>query len=423
VIPLKFGLLSASKGQSLAPATLPQGLAYTGNDINAVLEQSEAEYKLTQLSTVPVPVINRHFSAPVTVTMDPALSFSELATVMAHDSDPVSRWDAAQELLCSAVLEVYRSPTPPHAVSTSTLPFDLSTVASAVRGVLRSVHVPLSTATSPPTDALDSFTASLLLTPPPDAVILSYLARSIRAQHASSAPPHVDPRLAHAALRSARAAIADQVQTELLEVYRDCTRSLAYLREAGKANSSTVSAEQVTIRGRGPRALMNVLLQWMIMADHSPTLISEAVQLSAKQYDQGVAQGNMTKQAGALAAIVHAPRARFGADQDRVLTDFFTRFSGDALVLDKWFRAQALADTPDTLHRVDELSRNAAFRLDNPNKVYSLIGAFGANAAAFHRADGAGYAFMANQVRTRLCVFRSLNRLNPCETSHVCRFG
>ena len=43
----------------------------------------------------------------------------------------------------------------------------------------------------------------------------------------------------------------------------------------------------------------------------------------------------------------------------------------------------------------------------NPNKVRSLIGAFaGGNAINFHREDGAGYRFLADQVL-------ALNTLNP----------
>jgi aminopeptidase N len=39
-----------------------------------------------------------------------------------------------------------------------------------------------------------------------------------------------------------------------------------------------------------------------------------------------------------------------------------------------------------------------AFDLKNPNKVRALVGAFVANQARFHAADGAGYRFLADQV-------------------------
>ena len=39
-----------------------------------------------------------------------------------------------------------------------------------------------------------------------------------------------------------------------------------------------------------------------------------------------------------------------------------------------------------------------AFDIRNPNKVFSLIRTFGANQVRFHAADGAGYAFLADQI-------------------------
>jgi len=49
--------------------------------------------------------------------------------------------------------------------------------------------------------------------------------------------------------------------------------------------------------------------------------------------------------------------------------------------------------------RVRELTRHPAFSLRNPNRVRALISAFAqGNQTQFNRADGAGYAFIADQV-------------------------
>ena len=51
--------------------------------------------------------------------------------------------------------------------------------------------------------------------------------------------------------------------------------------------------------------------------------------------------------------------------------------------------------------------QHPAFTLKNPNKVRALIGAFAnQNLVNFHRADGAGYRFLADQIIV-------LNKLNP----------
>jgi aminopeptidase N len=49
-----------------------------------------------------------------------------------------------------------------------------------------------------------------------------------------------------------------------------------------------------------------------------------------------------------------------------------------------------------------------------PNKVYALIRAFAANHVRFHAADGAGYAFLADQVI-------ALNALNPQVAARMAR--
>ena len=41
---------------------------------------------------------------------------------------------------------------------------------------------------------------------------------------------------------------------------------------------------------------------------------------------------------------------------------------------------------------------HAAYNPKNPNKVYSLIGRFGANFSQYHHKNGLGYAFMADMV-------------------------
>jgi aminopeptidase N len=61
------------------------------------------------------------------------------------------------------------------------------------------------------------------------------------------------------------------------------------------------------------------------------------------------------------------------------------------------------------------LLSHPCFSLTNPNKVYSLLGTFfRANPGEFHRADGAGYQFWADQVL-------ALNALNPQVASRMAR--
>ena len=81
--------------------------------------------------------------------------------------------------------------------------------------------------------------------------------------------------------------------------------------------------------------------------------------------------------------------------------------------LDKWFRVQT-PEMPNTLEVVNGLMRHPAFEITNPNKVYSLIGAFSANLVCFHEQSGAGYTFLAD-------VVLELDKLNPQVASRMVR--
>ena len=95
------------------------------------------------------------------------------------------------------------------------------------------------------------------------------------------------------------------------------------------------------------------------------------------------------------------------------LADFYARWQDDALVVDKWFALQAMAQRPDAVEVVTALLGHEAFTLTNPNRVRSLIGAFAqGNPTGFHRADGAGYAFVADHVL-------ALDRRNPQVASRL----
>jgi aminopeptidase N len=102
----------------------------------------------------------------------------------------------------------------------------------------------------------------------------------------------------------------------------------------------------------------------------------------------------MTDRLAALGLLTNSRTA----ERETALAAFHARYRHDALVLDKWFATQALSTRADTLDQVIALSRHPDFSRTNPNRFRSLIGSFGANQARFHAADGAGYAFLADEV-------------------------
>lgn len=86
-------------------------------------------------------------------------------------------------------------------------------------------------------------------------------------------------------------------------------------------------------------------------------------------------------------------------ERQEALDDFYRRWRGDDLVLDKWFTIQAVSPRPTALDDVRALYGHRDFDLKNPNRVRALVSAFAsANQVRFHDASGGGYRFLADAV-------------------------
>jgi len=82
---------------------------------------------------------------------------------------------------------------------------------------------------------------------------------------------------------------------------------------------------------------------------------------------------------------------------NQALLRFRDKWSADRLVMDKWFALQMAEAQPDgAAETARALAADPAFTWKNPNRFRALVGTFAANHAAFHRADGAGYRFVAD---------------------------
>jgi aminopeptidase N len=93
-------------------------------------------------------------------------------------------------------------------------------------------------------------------------------------------------------------------------------------------------------------------------------------------------------------------------ERDAALGDFYRRYSGNALVIDKWFSLQAGSLHPRALDQVKALAQHPDFTLSNPNRVRALYMAFAVNPQAFHAPSGEGYRMIAD-------LILALDPLNP----------
>jgi aminopeptidase N len=189
----------------------------------------------------------------------------------------------------------------------------------------------------------------------------------------------------------------EQVDPDAVHSARDALRQAlgrTLRRELADAQGLGAPGSDLSPHAKGARRLRNVALNLLCAGDPAA-----GARLAKGQFDSA---DNMTDQQGALMAL-----GSLGApEREEALAAFYERFKGDPLVLDKWFTLQALAQRDDTLEAVERLVEHPDFTLSNPNRVRALVGSFGANQWAFHRADGRGYRFMADMIL-------KVDKLNP----------
>ena len=178
-----------------------------------------------------------------------------------------------------------------------------------------------------------------------------------------------DPVAIHAARDGLRAAIGHALADEL-----------------AAAQAASATGSDLSPSAKGVRRLRGVALGLIAAADPA-----RAAGLARAQYD---AADNMTDRQAALAVLggLDAPERAAAFD------DFYARYQGDALVIDKWFGLQAAAARPETLGVVEGLRGHPDFSLKNPNRLRALVSSFAANQIAFHAASGAGYRLVADLI-------------------------
>jgi aminopeptidase N len=317
------------------------------------LTASEQEFVFEDIDTPPVPSLLRGFSAPV--LLDFPYTDAELTHLLAHDSDPFNRWEAGQRLAGRLILAATAT------LANGGAPAWPAGFAQAAARVLAQA------------DADPAFAAENL-TLPSETTLAEQLAV-------------VDPEALHAARNGLRRFLAERLGDTLSECYERYAPRGAYRPDTAQASR---------------RTLRNLCLGYLTELDTPETRA-----LALRQFETA---DNMTDRFAALAALAQCT----GPERQRALDDFYTCWQREPLVVNKWLTVQATSRHPDTLADVTRLAGHPAFDLRNPNKVYALLGGFGANHARFHAADGTGYRFMAAQILR-------LDAINPQVAARLAR--
>ncbi len=360
-MPFALGLIGRN-GRDL-PLVLADGRKVERSVIT--LTKPKETFVFTGIEARPVASLNRGFSAPIKLTTN--LDDRDLTFLAAHDSDPFNRWQAVQTLATALLIENVAA----HRANT------------AMRQALGLG------------DALTAILADRSLEP---AYVAQALALPSEGDIAREIGRDVDPDAIFAVQRELRAEIGRKLLSALIDTYGRLTDTGAFSPDAASA---------------GRRSLRNVCLDLITAADGA-----NGIARAAAQYRDA---DNMTDRIAALSTLSNYQVP----ERQAAFEDFYRRYEGDALIIDKWFALQAVIPEAGTLDRVKGLTKHPAFSMSNPNRVRSLVGNFAqANQTQFNRRDGAGYAFHADmvlaldstnpQVAARLTTaFRSWRALEP----------
>jgi aminopeptidase N len=335
-IPLAMGLLGPN-GDEL-PTRL-DGESETRSGTRVLVSSSERQvFRFADVPAPPVPSLLRNFSAPVKLQTVPLERLKFLAI---HDTDPVARWDAGQQVAIRVLLDRVAA----HQNGQPMPPLDPDLIA-AMRQTLADA------------DGDPAFAAEALFLPSE-----MTLADEMNV---------VDVVAIHAARESARNALGNALRDPFAAAYRELADPGAY---------------RIDARSIGRRALRNVALSYIAAADWR-----EGARLAKAQFDAGA---NMTDVLAALGVLVDTDCA----ERAEALAAFYERWRDDPLVTDKWFAMQARSSLPGTIEAVRALAEHPAFTRSNPNRVRALVGTFAqGNQLHFHDASGQGYAFLADEV-------------------------
>ncbi|MBU0778942.1 MAG: DUF3458 domain-containing protein, partial [Alphaproteobacteria bacterium] len=306
----------------------------TGAEVvpTTLLELTEAQQTFTFDGLASKPVPSILRDFSAPVIIERDVTQAEQAFLLTHDTDPFNRWDAGRSLARAVLLDM------------------IANGGDLDAGYINGLRAALTDST------LDPAMRALLLAMPSEADLAIALAGQ------GQTP---DPDAIHQTRRKAQRQLAEALATDIPAVLSSVRIDAPFAPDADQG---------------GRRALSNSLLSLLTWADKGTA--------AQAQFDTA---DNMTQQLSALSILL-----AHGAG-DAAAQAFYDQWHHDRLVLNKWFAVQISAAQPqDAVAVATRLTQHPDFEWKNPNRFRSVIGALTGNQAGFHRADGAGYDFVAD---------------------------
>ncbi|MEM8633164.1 MAG: aminopeptidase N [Pseudomonadota bacterium] len=353
------------------PRVIPMAiglLSPNGDEVHPtdLLEITEARQSFTFEGLAAKPVPSLLRGFSAPVILDRDSSTRERAFLLAHDTDSFTRWEAGNALARQTLTEMAHSGAAPEPA-----------YLDGMQAVLRD-------------DTLDpAYRALMLVLPTQSSLAGALFDKGITP----------DPDAIWQATETLRHSLAEHLQDLLPRLAAQTQVEQPFVPDAEQS---------------GKRALGGAVLRLLTRLDGGAA--------AARQYD---AADNMTLQLSALGCLIAAGK---GTEQVHA---FYTQWQADRLVIDKWFGLQIMQAAPEaSLTTAQALTRHPDFNMKNPNRFRATLGAFAMHHAGFHRADGAGYALLADwmikldplnpQTTARMCsVFQTWKRYDATRQSHA----
>jgi len=350
-IPISIGLLDKGTGDEVLSTTVLNMKEDTQTFVFDDIDVSDSDGI--------VPSLLRGFSAPIklipssTHNNGNGVDEETLAYLAAHDTDGFNKWESGQALGTSLIFQVMDGKED-----------DM-------------------TKTKTWTYVKEAFQRSLENYDSEDYSILAYeLSLPTQGALTELISGDVDPLAIHTTRGTVKKSLAREFQSQIKKRYDSLTADIDAGDGEFKVDSTSI----------GRRRLRNVCLSYLCSLSGDDN--SVAYSLAKNHYETATCMTDKVSALNCLASMDDGDDGAATLARDEIIQRFYDEANGDALVLDKWFSLQAMADLPDILDRVKALKNHPDFTLKNPNRCRALVGGFTANPRGFHAKEGEGYQFV-----------------------------
>lgn len=320
-IPLVFALLD-SKGQEMT-ISCSKAVKNTEGKYLLHLKEEQEVFTFNHVQEAPFLSMNREFSAPIILQSES--SFEKLLFLMKHDQDSFNAWESAQQIYIQTLNQLMLSVMDKKESAESIL----QPVLNAMESFFQAKWDP-------------DYLAKMLTLPDKEYFVQQLSKMNVQA--------------IHQAYLLFESHIGSRFEKNLSDIYY-------------KYHGQNIESKDPKIFGQ--RRLKNKALQLLVQSGQT-----QYAQIALRQYQES---NLMTDKIASLSILVDGDPSI----SEPCLQQFYHDWKNDAVVLNKWFAIQALAQTPNTFENVKKLWNHPSFQLKNPNNIYSLMGRFSKNMTCF----------------------------------------